>query len=89
MELARTVAVFDRRDLSKPPELIKVSDRGKAVHFEYDKSGKEVWVSTWDVNGEIVIYDDETLQEKHRITGDWVITPTGKFNVYNTANDTY
>ncbi len=89
VELSRTVAVFDRRDLSKPPELIKVCDHGKAVHIEYDKSGKEVWVSAWDVNGEIVIYDDETLEEKHRITGDWVITPTGKFNVYNTANDTY
>jgi nitrite reductase (NO-forming)/hydroxylamine reductase len=36
-----------------------------------------------------VIYDALTLKEKGRITGDWVRTPTGKFNVYNTAYDIY
>lgn len=28
-----------------------------------------------------------TLKEKARITGDWVRTPTGKSNVYNTVYD--
>ena len=36
---------------------------------------------------EIVIYDDATLEEKARIPD--LITPTGKFNVYNTVNDEY
>ncbi len=67
----------------------QVADHGLVVHFEYNKAGDEVWVSVWDKEGELVIYDDETLTEKHRITGDWLITPTGKFNVFNTANDIY
>ncbi len=62
---------------------------GRIVHFEYDKAGSEVWVSVWDKKGEVIIYDDRTLEEKTRITGDWVVTPTGKFNVYNTAHDIY
>ncbi len=67
----------------------QVADHGAVVHFEYNKAGDEVWVSVWDKQGEVVIYDDKTLTEKHRITGDWLITPTGKFNVFNTANDIY
>lgn len=66
-----------------------IGDRGAAVHFEYNRAGTEVWVSLWDKKGELVIYDDRTLTEKRRITGDWLVTPTGKFNVYNTAHDIY
>ena len=63
--------------------------RGSAVHFEYNREGTEVWVSLWDNQGELVVYDDANLTEKARITGDWLVTPTGKFNVYNTARDIY
>ena len=59
------------------------------MHFEYNRAGTEVWVSVWDADGEIVIYDDATLEEKRRIREDWLRTPTGKFNVYNTAEDIY
>ncbi len=67
----------------------EVSDHGRVVHFEYNKAGDEVWVSVWDPDGELVIYDDATLTEKLRIAEPWLITPTGKFNVFNTANDIY
>lgn len=67
----------------------KASDRGRVVHFEYNQDGTEVWVSVWDKAGEIIVYDDKTLEEKTRIKGDWLVTPTGKFNVHNTANDRY
>lgn len=66
-----------------------IGPRGAAVHFEYNQAGDEVWVSLWDKQGEIVIYDDATLTEKARIQGDWLVTPTGKFNVFNTAHDIY
>ncbi len=66
-----------------------VADHGRVVHFEFDRTGKEVWVSVWDKQGEIVVYDAETLEEKARIRGDWLVTPTGKFNVFNTAGDVY
>jgi len=71
----------------------EVSSYGRAVHFEYNKAGTQVWVSVWgDASkpgevGEIVIYDDATLAEAGRIPN--LITPTGKFNVYNTVNDIY
>ena len=57
--------------------------------FRSNKAGTEVWVSVWDREGEIVVYDDRTLTELKRLRGGWVVTPTGKFNVYNTANDIY
>ena len=60
---------------------------GKAVHFEFNRQGTEVWVSIWADEGEIVIYDAITLEELRRIEG--LETPTGKFNVYNTAHDIY
>ncbi len=66
---------------------ITPSDAGPAVHFELDRTGSEVWVSVWAEEGEIVVYDSATLEETARITG--LETPTGKFNVFNTANDVY
>jgi len=91
--LARTVCVIAK---DKPDQVYKcweVSSYGRAVHFEYNKAGTQVWVSVWgDASkpgevGEIVIYDDATLAEAGRIPN--LITPTGKFNVYNTVNDIY
>lgn len=61
-----------------------------AVHMEYNQAGDEVWVSVWArgrghlEEGEIVVYDDKTMEEKARIKG--LETPTGKFNVYNRKN---
>ncbi len=64
-------------------------DRGRSVHFEYNKDGTEVWLSGWDKKGVIIIYSDKDLKEIKRIEEEWVVTPTGKFNVYNTAHDVY
>ena len=36
-----------------------------------------------------VVYDDKTLAVKKVITDPKMITPTGKFNVYNTQHDIY
>lgn len=63
--------------------------RGQVVHFEYNRQGTQVWVSLWDREGEIIVYDDRTLTEVTRIHGEWLVTPTGKFNVWNTAHDVY
>ncbi len=63
---------------------------GRAVHFEYNKAGNEVWVSYFmGKKNAIVIYNDKTLKVKKIIQGDWVQNPTGKFNVYNTTHDIY
>jgi nitrite reductase (NO-forming)/hydroxylamine reductase len=54
--------------------------------------GKEVWISLWGGKTDqsaIVVYDDKTLKVKKVITDPKMITPTGKFNVYNTQHDIY
>lgn len=91
--LARTICVIAKSNPSETYDCWEVGDYGRAVHFEYNRDGTEVWVSLWGdaskpgETGEIVIYDDATLEEKARIPN--LITPTGKFNVYNTLNDIY
>ncbi len=91
--LARTICVIAKADPSRTYKCWEIGTYGRAVHLEYNQDGTEVWVSLWGAadkpgeTGEIVIYDDATLEEKARIKG--LITPTGKFNVYNTVNDIY
>lgn len=84
----RQVCVYSK-EKGELEKCIQIADRGRVVHFEYDESGTEMWISVWDKQGELVIFDDATLTEKERITGDWLVTPTGKFNVYNTSRDIY
>ncbi len=89
--LNSSVDVFDVATLElvktlKAPEGVV----GRAVHFEYNQKGDEVWVSYFmGEKSAIVIYDDKTLKVKQIIQGDWVENPTGKFNVYNTTHDIY
>ena len=64
-----------------------VATNGKAVHFEFNMDGSEVMVSDWDPNGAVIVLDSTTLQEIRRFVN--LTTPTGKFNVYNTAHDIY
>jgi len=100
-DLAESVAVWDMADLSKPKKILNVAkDSGlpatkavkRAVHPEYSVDGKEVWISLWGGKADqsaIVVYDDATLTLKKVITDPKMITPTGKFNVYNTQHDIY
>lgn len=64
----------------------------RMVHTEFNMAGTEFWVSAWapmDKQSFIVVYDAQTLEEIHRIESEWLITPTGKFNVHNTSHDVY
>jgi len=100
-ELAESVSIWDKSDLSKPKAVLNVAkDSGlpetkatrRAVHPEYSADGKEVWISLWGGKTDqsaIVVYDDATLKVKKVITDPKMITPTGKFNVYNTQHDIY
>jgi len=64
-----------------------VATNGKAVHFEFNQDGSEVMVSDWAPDGAVIVLDSTTLTEIRRFTG--LPTPTGKFNVFNTAHDIY
>ncbi len=90
-KLHSAVDVFDTRTLKHIKTLpMPEGVEGRAVHFDYNKKGDEVWVSYFmGKKSALVIYDDKTLKVKKIITGDWVQNPTGKFNVYNTTHDIY
>jgi nitrite reductase (NO-forming) / hydroxylamine reductase len=62
------------------------------VQPEYNRDGSEVWFSVWSgmtQESALVVVDDKTRKLKQVIKGDQMVTPTGKFNVYNTVNDIY
>ena len=64
----------------------------RVVQPEFNKAGDEVWFSVWSGKEEesaIVVVDDRTRTLKKVIKGPKMITPTGKFNVYNTQHDVY
>lgn len=93
-EMADSIYVIDKNTLTnKKTLLLPEKYRGhKAVHIEYNKQGTEIWVAAWgrkDQKGAILVYDDKTLELIKEITGDWMVTPTGHFNVFNTQNDIY
>jgi nitrite reductase (NO-forming)/hydroxylamine reductase len=98
-EIASSVAVFDIKNLDKPYEVIPVGEMSgltegvrRVVQGEYNKDGTEIWFSVWnskDQKSAIVVIDDKTRKVKKVIRNDRLITPTGKFNVFNTRNDVY
>jgi nitrite reductase (NO-forming)/hydroxylamine reductase len=98
-EIASSVAVFDINNLDKPYEVINVGEMSgltegvrRVVQGEYNKDGTEIWFSVWnakDQKSAIVVIDDKTRKLKKVIRDDRLITPTGKFNVFNTRNDVY
>ena len=99
-KISQSVAVFDIKDLSKPPQIVDVAacaglkDDGakRVVQPEYNQKGDEVWFSVWsakDKESAIVVVDDKTRTCKATIKDAKLVTPTGKFNVYNTPHDVY
>ena len=100
-DMAESVSVFDLNDLSKPAKVINVAALAglpeskaikRVVHPEYNEKGDEVWLSLWAGKTEpsaIVVMDDKTLELKAVIKDPRLITPTGKFNIYNTQHDVY
>lgn len=92
-KLYRSIFVFDRISgkLVKTFELPEEFP-GRAVHIEYNKDGSETIISAWSPQNKpsaLIIYDDKTLSIKTIIKGKWLVTPTGKWNVYNTMKDLY
>ncbi|MFC5302492.1 cytochrome D1 domain-containing protein [Azospira restricta] len=104
-KLAGSVTVYTIADLANPdpkPEVIDIAaaaNLGKTkglqrvVHGEYNKDGDEIWFSVWTGNktepSAIVVMDDKTRKVKTVIKDKRLVTPTGKFNVYNTQHDIY
>ncbi len=54
-----------------------------AAHVEFDRYGKYVLLSIAEMDGALVIYDANTLEEIKRLP---MKKPSGKYNVYNKIN---
>jgi nitrite reductase (NO-forming)/hydroxylamine reductase len=97
--LSQSIAVFDINDLDAGFKMLPIgewADLGegpkRVVQPEYNMAGDEVWFSVWsgkEQESAIVVVDDKTRKLKAVIKGPEIVTPTGKFNVFNTLNDIY
>ncbi len=97
--VSQSIAVFDIDNLDKGYEVLPIgewADVGegakRVVQPEYNQAGDEVWFSVWSATNHqsaIVVVDDKTRKLKAVIKDKELITPTGKFNVYNTQKDIY
>jgi nitrite reductase (NO-forming)/hydroxylamine reductase len=99
-KISQSVAVFDIKNLDKGYEVLPIGDWAdlgddgarRIVQPEYNRAGDEVWFSVWsakDKNSALVVVDDKTRKLKAVIKDPELITPTGKFNVFNTQHDVY
>ena len=97
--MSQSVAVYDLKDLDKPFHVLPIAEWAdvgegakRVVQPEFNKAGDEVWFSVWSGQADesaLVVIDDKTLKLKSVIKDKRLITPTGKFNVYNTQHDIY
>ena len=98
-KISQSAAVFNLKNLDKGYEVLPIAEWAelgegpkRVVHPEYSMDGSEVWFSVWngkEQQSAIVIVDDKTRKLKHVIKDKRLVTPTGKFNVYNTQRDIY
>ena len=98
-EVASSIAVYDLNNLDKKAEVLPIGQWSgiaegvkRVVQPEYNKDGTEVWFSVWNSKTQesaIVVVDDKTRKLKTVIKDKRLVTPTGKFNVYNTQHDVY
>lgn len=98
-KISQSIAVFDINKLDKGYEVLPIAEWAalgegpkRVVQPEYNKAGDEVWFSVWsgkDQESAIVVVDDKTRKLKQVIKDKRLVTPTGKFNVYNTMHDIY
>ncbi len=76
------VHVIDKETL-EIVKTLKPSPGKNAAHVEFDRYGKHVVLSVWDMDGELIIYDADTLKEIKRLP---MKKPSGKYNIYNKIN---
>lgn len=73
------VHVIDKRSL-KIVKTLRPAPGKTAAHIEYTRDGRYALLSIWDMDGAIVVYDADTLEEVRRIP---FVKPVGKYNVFN------
>ena len=96
---SQSIAVFDTGSPDKGFQTLPIAEWAglgegakRVVQPEYNQAGDEVWFSVWSAKNQqsaIVVVDDKTRKLKAVIKDPKLITPTGKFNVFNTQRDVY
>jgi nitrite reductase (NO-forming)/hydroxylamine reductase len=97
--VSQSVAVYNIKNLDKGFDVVNIAEMAglgegpkRVVQPEYNNKGDEVWFSVWNGKTQesaIVVLDDKTRKLKTVIKDKRLVTPTGKFNVYNTQHDVY
>ncbi len=80
MSTARdTVQVIDKRTLAVVKALTPAPGR-TAAHVEFTRDGRYALLSLYEMDGALIVYDAQTLEEVRRLP---MKRPSGKYNVYN------
>jgi len=74
-----TVQVIDKETLEVVKSLQPAPGK-TASHVEFTRDGRYALLSLWEMDGALVVYDAQTLQEVKRIP---MVKPSGKYNVWN------
>ena len=101
-ETSASIAVFkvDELDQESPEYAVLpigewagiAEGQPRVVQGEFNQAGDEIWFSVWngkDLESAIVVVNDKTLEMKAVIKDPRLVTPTGKFNVFNPRQDVY
>jgi len=71
--------VIDKQTLEIVRTLRPVSGKTSG-HIEFTRDGKKALLSIWEMDGEVIVYDADSLEEIKRLP---MSKPVGKYNVYN------
>ncbi len=73
------VNVIDKRTL-KIVKTLRPVPGATVAHVEFDRDGSHAFLSVWEDEGAIIVYDAKTLEEVTRLP---MRKPSGKYNVWN------
>jgi mono/diheme cytochrome c family protein len=74
-----TIQLIDKQTLELA-HVLRPAPGKTAAHVEFTRDGRYALVSIWEMEGALVVYDTQTLEEVRRIP---MVKPVGKYNVYN------
>ena len=71
--------VIDKQSL-EIVKTLKPAPGKTSAHVEFTRDGSKALLSIWELDGELVVYDADTLEEIKRLP---MSKPVGKYNVHN------
>jgi mono/diheme cytochrome c family protein/DNA-binding beta-propeller fold protein YncE len=74
-----TLTLIDKRTL-EPVASLKAEPGKTLAHIEFTRDGRYALASLWEMDGALIVYDAETLEEVKRLP---MRKPVGKYNVWN------